>query len=94
MPLSGLRYVYSAFPVISVFKYSSHWNLSSMKIGMATHLSGSSPNTQLILICWKKDFPVAQMVKRLPTMRDTWVQSLGQEDLLEEEMATHSSILA
>ena len=37
---------------------------------------------------------VAQMVKRLPTMRETWVQSLGQEDPLEKEMATHSSILA
>jgi len=37
---------------------------------------------------------VAQMVKRLPTMRETWVQSLGQEDLLEKEMATHSSIPA
>ena len=34
------------------------------------------------------------MVKRLPTMRETQVQSLGQEDPLEEEMATHSSILA
>ena len=33
------------------------------------------------------------MVKRLPTMRETWVQSLGQGDLLEKEMATHSSIL-
>jgi len=33
------------------------------------------------------------MVKRLPTMRDTRVQSLGQEDLLEKGMATHSSIL-
>ena len=37
---------------------------------------------------------MAQAVKRLPTMRETWVQSLGQEDLLEKEMATHSSILA
>ena len=37
---------------------------------------------------------VAQMVKRLPTMWDTWVQSLGREDPLEKEMATHSSILA
>ena len=34
------------------------------------------------------------MVKRLPTIQRTWVQSLGQEDLLEKEMATHSSILA
>ena len=37
---------------------------------------------------------VAQTVKRLPTMRETWVQSLGQEDPLEKEMATHSSTLA
>ena len=37
---------------------------------------------------------VAQTVKRLPTMQETWVQSLGWEDLLEKEMATHSSILA
>ena len=37
---------------------------------------------------------VAQMVKRLPTMRENRVRSLGWEDLLEKEMATHSSILA
>ena len=37
---------------------------------------------------------VAQTVKRLSTVQETWVQSLGQEDLLEKEMATHSSILA
>ena len=37
---------------------------------------------------------VAQTVERLSTMRETGVQSLGQEDLPEEEMATHSSILA
>ena len=37
---------------------------------------------------------VAQTVKRLPTMEETQVQSLGWEDLLEKEMATHSSILA
>ena len=37
---------------------------------------------------------VAQTVKRLPTMQETQVQSLGREDLLEKEMATHSSILA
>ena len=34
------------------------------------------------------------MVKNLPAMRETWVQSLGREDPLEEGMATHSSILA
>ena len=37
--------------------------------------------------------PVAQMVKRLPTTWETWVQSLGWEDPLEKGMATHSSIL-
>ena len=37
---------------------------------------------------------VAQIVKNLPAMRETQVQSLGWEDLLEEGMATHSSILA
>ena len=37
---------------------------------------------------------VAQSVKNLPAMRDTWVRFLGWEDPLEEEMATHSSILA
>ena len=39
-------------------------------------------------------FPVAQLVKNLPAVQETWVQSLGQEDPLEKEMATHSSILA
>ena len=37
---------------------------------------------------------VAQMVKNLPAMQDTQVRSLGQEDPLEKEMATHSSIFA
>ena len=37
---------------------------------------------------------VAQVVKNLPAMQETWVQSLGWEDPLEEGVATHSSILA
>ena len=37
---------------------------------------------------------MAHMVKHLPTMWETWVQSLGREDHLEKEMATHSSTLA
>ena len=44
------------------------------------------------MIIWR-DW-VAQMVKNLPEMQETWVQSLGWEDHLEEGMATHSSILA
>ena len=44
----------------------------------------------------KKDwsFLVAQMVKNLSAMQETWVQSLGWEDPLQKEMAAHSSILA
>ena len=38
--------------------------------------------------------PVAQLVKNLPAMQETWVRSLGWEDLLEKGKATHSSILA
>ena len=41
-----------------------------------------------------KDFPVAQIVKNLPAMQETRIRSLGQEDLLEKGVATHSSILA
>ena len=36
---------------------------------------------------------MAQMVKNLPAMQETWIQSLGWKDLLEEGMATHTSIL-
>ena len=37
---------------------------------------------------------MAQVVKNLPAMQETWVQSVGQEDPLEKETATHSNILA
>ena len=37
---------------------------------------------------------VAQLVKNPPAMRETWVRSLGWEDLLEEGLATHAGILA
>ena len=36
---------------------------------------------------------VAQLVKNLPAIQETWVQCLGQEDLLKKEMATHSLFL-
>ena len=39
-------------------------------------------------------FLVTQMVDNLPAMQETWVQSLGWENSLEEDMVTHSSILA
>ena len=49
-------------------------------------------NINYIYIC--RASLVAQRLKRLPPMRETWVQSLGREDPLEKEMATHSSIFA
>ena len=39
-------------------------------------------------------FPENKKEMDLPTVQETWVQSLGQEDSLEKEMATHSSVLA
>ena len=53
----------------------------------------TSSNT-ILISAQKLAFLVAQMVKHLPATRETWVQSLGWEDTLEKEMATHSSILA
>ena len=53
-------------------------------------------------ICWRRyrlrtpvflGFPVAQLVKNLPAMQETWIQSLGWEDPLEKGKATHSNIL-
>ena len=41
-----------------------------------------------------KDFPVAHMVKNPPAMQETRVRSLGQEEPLEKEIATHPSIIA
>ena len=54
-------------------------------------------------LCWRRDrlltpvflgFPVAQLVKNPPAVRETWVRSLGWEDPLEKGKATHSNILA
>ena len=46
----------------------------------------------MVHIPYERACLVAQTVKRLPTMRETRVRSLGREDPLEKEMATHSSI--
>ena len=44
------------------------------------------------MICWY--LLVAQMVKNPPVVQETWIPSLGEEDPLEKDMATHFSILA
>ena len=48
----------------------------------------------IVPVTYIMDFPGGSMVKNLPAMQETWVQSLGQEDTLKKEMATHSRILA
>ena len=54
----------------------------------------SQPEGQTLHATKIKTSLVAQTVKRLSTMRETWVRSLGREDPLEKEMAIHSSTLA
>ena len=74
-----------------------------LSLNMAIRGSWSEPQSVPHLVCavcieflhlWLQTSLVAQMVKHLPTMRETWLQSLCWEDLLEKEMATHSSMLA
>ena len=68
--------------------------LQSMGSHSVRHSWSDGARTHIILnshIIW---FPVAQMVKDLPAMQETRIQSLGQEDTLEKGMATHPSILA
>ena len=57
---------------------------------MSESLYSYSFKSHLFIHAWV----VAQMVKNLAAMQETWVQSLGWEDPLEKEMATHSSTLA
>ena len=54
----------------------------------------SQPEGQTLHATKIKTSLVAQTVKRLSTMRETWVRSLGREDPLEREMAIHSSAIA
>ena len=51
-------------------------------------------STKVLTPCLSRASLVAQRVRHLPAMQETWVQSLGREDPLEKEMATHSSITA
>ena len=57
-------------------------------------LKGVGHNWETELIGTRKGFPGGSAVKNLPAMQEMWVWSLGQEDSLEKETATHSSILA
>ena len=52
------------------------------------------PNSMILVLYSLRTYLVSQAVKRLSTMQETWVRSLGQEDPLEKEMAIHSSTIA
>ena len=64
------------------------WNwMLTAEMGRSGHIHNST-------IYVRAGFPGGQMVKNLPSVWETWVRSLDWEDPLEEDMATHSSILA
>ena len=67
------------------------WSLAALPNTPSQAPSSPSLFSSLALI---RASPVAQMVKNLPAMHETWIRSLGWEDPLEKGMATHSSILA
>ena len=60
------------------------------RVNIFIPLQGTFPSFSLVMTLSM----VAQTIKNLPAMRETWVQCLGWEGPLEEGMATHSSILA
>ena len=64
-----------------------------MQVGVG-QLSGTAPDLILLREKQNRTSLVAQMVKRLSTMQETWVRSLGREDPLEKKMAIHSSTIA
>ena len=95
--------------MLSVVRRSSPWALRVFDTVMVLTANSSrrKRNNRLGSLFWcfgiktwfyrnsiDRDSLVAQMVKNLPAMQETQVRSLGQEDFLEKEMATHSSILA
>ena len=62
-----------------------------LRINLQCHKTKRAPTDNLSFILIYGHSLVAQMIKNLPAMWETWVQPLGQEDLLEKKMATHSS---
>ena len=99
---SGFR---SSGQVVRVVKHClslRNWSsLSSLALGHRSTLifpliptpKGRNATSLHFFSCLVETSLVAQTIKRLPTMREIWVQSLGWEDPLEKEMATQSSIL-
>ena len=104
-----MEYKYHALKLISCLElyliiFTSH-DIVPMQLSiiyLATTEITWNLNNNLYLIIYKNNIMllyywaslVAQLVKNVPAVQETWVRSLGWEDLLEKKMATHSSILA
>ena len=73
--------------------YTVVWLFMQLSIYLCNHVSVYLPTYLCMYLCILF-VALAQRVKRLPATQETWVRSLGQEDPLEKEMTTHSSILA
>ena len=86
-------YVFLAFKVLFLFMIISVGFEERVKINEML-LQPILTESFMVLPPWSRTFLVAQMVKRLPAMWETWVWSLGGDYPLEKEMATHSSTLA
>ena len=87
----------------SLYPWLGNWSWHGQKGGggrskqtflRRRHTDGQKAHEKMLNITNYWASLVAQIVKNLPAMQETWVQSLGWEDLLKEGMATHSSILA
>ena len=78
--------------------YIHQWGMELRRSGDYSHLGNNSQWVPKLLLSYGRGFTwaslVAQRLKHLPAMRETWVRSLGREDPLEKETTTHSSILA
>jgi len=81
-------------PAFSLFSFTFIKRLFSSSLLSAIRVVSSAYLRLLIFLLGIGGSLVAQRLKRLPAMRETWIRSLGWEDPLEKEMATHYSILA
>ena len=95
--MSLICHILSRF-VIAFFPRSEHLlkqSLSAVTLEPKKRTSFTAPTVfpSVMKACHVVGSPVVQLVKNPPAMQETWVQSLGREDLLEKGLATHFSIL-
>ena len=81
--------VWAFFGIACLWNWNENWSSPVLWLLLSFPYLTNSVSSDLFVWCL-----VAQTVKNLPVMQETWVPSLGWEDLLEKGMATHASILA